>query len=364
MSDDLPRLVLSGDDLVLLELALGGAVPGGIALADAGHAPQVVLTDAENTPLVIASVAKDGTLASLESVRPLALGAGPEARPAVRVAARDADAGGETAVVVTHPSALGDVDFADLVAWASPVDRSLGAVARALGNRLALAVPRWSPAGAVVLRPLVEAEVTDAATLLVSWGYGAVEVFEGEATASVGEGVVVFFTGLSGSGKSTIAKALADDLALTAGRRVTLLDGDEVRQMLSAGLGFDRASRDLNIRRIGYVASLVSEHGGLVIAAPIAPFDEVRQEVRARAEAIGDFVLVWVSTPLEVCEARDRKGLYAAARRGEVAEFTGISSPYEEPTDADLTIDASVVPVEEAVAIVRAELERRGHIRA
>jgi sulfate adenylyltransferase len=170
-------------------------------------------------------------------------------------------------------------------------------------------------------------------------------------------GVVVFFTGLSGSGKSTIAKAFAAEMEAN-GRTVTLLDGDEVRHHLSRGLGFDAESRAINIDRIAYVASLVARHGGLAVAAPIAPFDAGRKAARAMAEAQGGrFLLVHVSTPLEVCEARDRKGLYAKARAGQIPEFTGISSPYEAPDDADVVIDASTVPVGEAVARVRAALD-------
>ncbi|NNH53725.1 adenylyl-sulfate kinase, partial [Promicromonospora citrea] len=169
-------------------------------------------------------------------------------------------------------------------------------------------------------------------------------------------GAVVFFTGLSGSGKSTVARALAAELE-DDGLGTTLLDGDEVRHHLSKGLGFDRESRETNVRRIGYVASLVARHGGIAVAAPIAPFAQGRAEVRALAEqAGGRFVLVHVSTPLEVCEARDRKGLYARARAGEIPDFTGISSPYEEPTDADLVIDTTDVPVAEAVERVRRHL--------
>jgi sulfate adenylyltransferase len=172
-------------------------------------------------------------------------------------------------------------------------------------------------------------------------------------------GAVVLFTGLSGSGKSTIARALVEDLTDGGARRVTLLDGDEVRQHLSAELGFDVASRERNVERIGWVASLVARHGGIAVAAPIAPFAASRARVRAMAEPHGPFLLVWVSTPLEVCEARDRKGLYARARAGEVADFTGISSPYEAPMDADCVIDTTTTGVDHAVAAIRGELERR-----
>jgi sulfate adenylyltransferase len=146
-------------------------------------------------------------------------------------------------------------------------------------------------------------------------------------------------------------------------REVTMLDGDEVRRLLSHGLGYGRADRDLNIRRIGYVAAEVSRHGGLAVAAPIAPFDAVRQEVRALVEeAGGDFLLVHVSTPLAECERRDRKGLYASARRGEIADFTGISSPYEPPADAELVVDTTGRTVDDVVDQVWALLAGRGHL--
>ncbi len=146
------------------------------------------------------------------------------------------------------------------------------------------------------------------------------------------QGLVLFFTGLSGSGKSTLARALMDRVLEQGRRTVTSLDGDVVRRNLSAGLTFSREDRETNIRRIGWVAAEISRHGGVAVCSPIAPFDETRRQVRAMVEdAGGAFFLVHVATPLEECERRDRKGLYAKARRGEIPEFTGISSPYEEP---------------------------------
>src|SRR6185437_5676956 len=173
-------------------------------------------------------------------------------------------------------------------------------------------------------------------------------------------GVVVFFTGLSGSGKSTLARDLRDALLERGDRTVSLLDGDQVRRLLSAGLTFSRADRDLNIARIGYVAAEVARHGGIAICAPIAPYAAARAGVRRMVSEVGDFVLVHVATPLEVCEARDRKGLYAQARAGVIGSFTGISDPYEEPDDADLVIDTSAVSRPEAVAVVLAHLTRGG----
>lgn len=149
------------------------------------------------------------------------------------------------------------------------------------------------------------------------------------------QGVVIFFTGLSGSGKSTLARALIDFLLEQGERTVTSLDGDVVRHLLSKGLGFSREDRETNIVRIGFVAAEVARHGGVAVCSPIAPFDSTREQVRRMVErAGGGFVLVHVATPLEECERRDRKGLYAKARAGEIPDFTGISSPYEEPVNA------------------------------
>jgi sulfate adenylyltransferase len=165
-------------------------------------------------------------------------------------------------------------------------------------------------------------------------------------------GLVIFFTGLSGSGKSTIARGLAEALTERGDRTVSLLDGDHVRQLLSAGLTFSRADRDLNIARIGFVAAEVARHGGIAICAPIAPYAQARATARQLATEVGDFLLVYVSTPVEVCEARDRKGLYAKARAGLIQGFTGISDPYEEPRDADLVLDTSAMTRDEAVQAV------------
>lgn len=149
------------------------------------------------------------------------------------------------------------------------------------------------------------------------------------------QGVVIFFTGLSGSGKSTLARALIDHVLEQGDRTVTSLDGDVVRHHLSKGLGFSREDRETNVVRIGFVAAEVSRHGGVAVCSPIAPFESTRAEVRRLVErAGGGFALVHVATPLAECERRDRKGLYARARAGDIPDFTGISSPYEPPTNA------------------------------
>ncbi len=177
------------------------------------------------------------------------------------------------------------------------------------------------------------------------------------------QGLVLFFTGLSGSGKSTLARALIDRLLEQGTRTVTSLDGDVVRRHLSAGLTFSKQDRETNIRRIGWVAAEISRHGGVAVCSPIAPFDETRQQVRAMVdEAGGAFFLVHVATPLEECERRDRKGLYAKARRGEIPEFTGISSPYEEPADADVRVDTTGRTINDALADVTDALAEAGFI--
>ena len=176
------------------------------------------------------------------------------------------------------------------------------------------------------------------------------------------QGLTIFFTGLSGSGKSTIANVLVTKFLEAGGRPVTLLDGDLVRKHLSSELGFSKEHRDINIRRIGYVAAEITKNGGIAICAPIAPYDTVRKQVRAMIDPVGGFILVHVATPLEICEQRDRKGLYAKARAGIIPEFTGISDPYEEPKDAQVVINTADLTPEEAVQEILLYLEREGFI--
>ncbi|MFZ3245799.1 MAG: adenylyl-sulfate kinase, partial [Candidatus Acidiferrales bacterium] len=176
------------------------------------------------------------------------------------------------------------------------------------------------------------------------------------------QGFTIFFTGLSGSGKSTIARILMTKFLEMGGRPVTLLDGDLVRKHLSSELGFSREHRDINIRRIGYVASEITKNGGIAICAPIAPYDALRKEVRGMIDPLGGFILVHLSTSLEACEGRDRKGLYAKARAGIVKQFTGISDPYEAPADAEVVIDTNEMSPEESAQDVFLYLEREGFI--
>ncbi|GAW48469.1 MULTISPECIES: adenylyl-sulfate kinase [unclassified Nocardioides] len=188
-------------------------------------------------------------------------------------------------------------------------------------------------------------------------------IVETDRPAPDEQGLVLFFTGLSGSGKSTLARALTDRLLEQGTRSVTSLDGDVVRRNLSAGLTFSKEDRETNIRRIGWVAAEISRHRGVAVCSPIAPFAETRRQVRAMVEeAGGAFFLVHVATPLAECERRDRKGMYAKARRGEIPEFTGISSPYEEPADADVRVDTTGRTIEEALDDVLVALRDSGYL--
>ncbi|MEQ3624272.1 MAG: bifunctional sulfate adenylyltransferase/adenylylsulfate kinase [Celeribacter sp.] len=174
------------------------------------------------------------------------------------------------------------------------------------------------------------------------------------------QGFTVFFTGFSGSGKSTIANALMVKLMEAGGRPVTLLDGDIVRKNLSSELGFSKEHRDLNIRRIGYVASEITKNGGIAICAPIAPYATTRRAVRQDVEEYGAFVEIHVATPIEVCEARDRKGLYKLAREGKIKEFTGISDPYDVPENPELRVETDNVDVDHCAHQVLLKLEAMG----
>jgi sulfate adenylyltransferase len=184
-------------------------------------------------------------------------------------------------------------------------------------------------------------------------GLGSSDVPGGSAPG----GAVIFLTGLSGAGKSTIAEALAAELR-AAGEPVTVLDGDELRKHLSADLGFDQASREANVHRAAEIAAQLAGEGQIVVGALISPFDRSRRRARALVEPTAPFLLVYVRTPLDVAEARDPKGLYARARAGEIPDFTGIDSPYEEPEDAELVIETTSTPVPDAVALIRAALAR------
>ena len=422
-----PARVLSDDELDVLELALGGALPASaLAAALPGVPADAILTDAENTPLARLTSRPGALPAALEPLKPVAAAIGPQWDAAVRRPAREVRAGLEAGsgddaenslgLLVTEVPTREEVDAAAALAGDPGTGTGTGSgtstvlllvpVARRAPEPGAVGAPGLVRAAQGLADALAERADARVVTVVVPWSglgttpledvaaaYGAARVetlvaHRSPATAesvaalprvrdeavralyppaSAAEvaraaggahrrGAVVFFTGLSGSGKSTVARALAAELE-DDGLGITLLDGDEVRHHLSKGLGFDRESRETNVERIGYVAALVAKHGGIAVAAPIAPFAAGRAKVRARAEEAGaHFVLVHVSTPLAVCEARDRKGFYAKARAGEIADFTGISSPYEEPEDAELVIDTTDVPVPDAVERVRRHL--------
>ena len=177
------------------------------------------------------------------------------------------------------------------------------------------------------------------------------------------QGFTIFMTGLSGSGKSTIAKVLLVKFMEMRDRPVTLLDGDIVRKNLSSELNFSRSHRDLNVTRIGFVASEITKNGGIALCAPIAPYEEPRQANRSLISRYGGYIEVHVSTPLEVCEQRDRKGLYAKARSGKVKGVTGITDPYHSPQNPDITIDTSSVTPMEAVQEILLYLQQQGYLK-
>jgi sulfate adenylyltransferase len=306
-------------DQVLLELLPDSVLPG--AVGDD-------YLDEEGTP--IARRTADG----VEGLRPMRW-------------VRPADVRSDRPVVVAPAEQLPHGPLPDgamlLLPW--------GGV-RSDDNRCRVWAAAWrSTATKVVEIPVPPREAADRAAELAA-AYSAGPLVDVASTPQPsGEGRTIFLSGLSGSGKSTIARALVEELA--ARRSVTLLDGDVVRTHLSRGLGFSKEDRDINIRRIGWVAAEVTKHGGIAVCAPIAPYDETRRWVRGIVEASGgpgSFVLVWVSTPLEECERRDVKGLYAKARAGEIKGFTGIDDPYEAPDNAELVIDTTEVSVPDAVA--------------
>ncbi|WP_444665045.1 adenylyl-sulfate kinase [Cellulomonas sp. CW35] len=419
----LPQLVLGATDADAVELALGGAVSHDrhpvVAAAPDGA---VVLLDDENTPIAVRERG-DQPLAPLRPPG-LRGGedADPRVRLAARDVRDRLGEGPVLGVLVDDVAGLDQVDeiveraacartvlLLCLVAPPRPahaLDVTAAGVVRAATalrdeltqpGRIAVpvevvAVP-WArgarlerlawPAGQPTLDELARAygasDVLDltlgpsaareayalaeqrrAAVLAASFPASSTRELSSSRDAGTGPGAVVMFTGLSGSGKSTVAKAVAQRLQSSVSRQVTVLDGDEVRHMLSAGLGFDRESRSQNVRRIGYVASLVAGAGGIVLVAAIAPFEEDRADVRRRTEAVAGFVLVHVATPLEVCEARDRKHLYARARAGDLPEFTGVSSPYEFPHDADVVLDTSHDDIGRAVDAVLGALRAAG----
>lgn len=392
----LPQHCPTPQELDDLELLLCGALLPLTAYGEPGSpvtltlppaldgADAVELVDPEGLPL--ATVSRDG-----DRWVPTALGTpayGPFRRLHLSPAQARAAYAGATWVPVTD--ALTNAELAQLGAiegrlvlvaltgHGTPVDLSAVGLVRAT-----LAAARALPDASVVVVPLAahadaEADHALGVQVLANYADGDTVVStsattDAELSGEIAQivdfdrpplderGLVLFFTGLSGSGKSTLARALLDKLLEQGERTVTSLDGDVVRRNLSAGLTFSKEDRETNIRRIGWVAAEIARHGGVAVVSPIAPFDSTRQDVRRYVEdAGGTFFLIHVATPLEECERRDRKGLYAKARQGLIPEFTGISSPYEVPEDADVRVDTTGRTVEDALADVEKALAAAG----
>ena len=401
-----PRVILNDDEIDHLELCLRGYLP------PSTH-PRIdpliacELLDQEGTPVA------HWNGAELIELRPLAMGGGPVWNPRLRMNAAEASRPEVTTVMVPFDAPLATeqlfraADEALKMQGDSDSPEALNRRVRLLIT--VLASRRAAPRGVITGRTLIDlAEEAKGAietaypalqceVLVLPWprthppslqtvatalgttlaGFdalvddGSAAEFPARAAAALRAarspeehgGAVILFTGLSGSGKSTISRALdaaLQDLHL----KTELLDGDALRRRVSQHLGFDRASRIQNVMNIARVASEAAVSGAIAIAAPIAPFHEARAAAREIAASSVPFILIYISTPLEVCEARDRKGLYARARAGEIADFTGISSPYEPPVDADLTIDASKVPLEESVDLILALLRERKVFKA
>ena len=383
-------VVLDSAGVDLLELVRLGAQPSSALHRYLGNETTVLLCDEENTPLSELSASE------VTHVRPLATGVGLAWSQELRrhVSSITGVAAPTIALIAYLPPSIAELD--SLITRANAIDAKRILLC-ALVSRTPVPDGEVQPSG--LLRALTSAAqelkrslpACQITLLALPWpkgelnpedlarAYGATDVMTGAeryaADAPLGypagsaeeirrarssewsKGAVVFFTGLSGSGKSTVAAALAELLRDEGARGVTLLDGDVMRRSISAGLGFDRASRNTNVQRLGAVAAELARTGGIAIAAPIAPFAEGR--ALARKAAVGlPFLLVHISTPLEVCEQRDRKGLYAKARAGTISDFTGISSPYEAPDDADLVIDASAVSAYEAATQVKELLKK------
>lgn len=361
---DLPSFTVEVGELDLVELAQRGLVGPELRLTAAaqarlGEVGTFVVRDVEATPLLLAE--RHGAQVRTSPLRP------------VESILSEPEPAELTVVVHSLPSAQELAELSTRAGWGTRVTWLVLAGRTQAGRRLLHEVtdlvpggpgthqvvrvpwPNQSGTGLFELPPLPDPEA-----LAASYGgRGVVDVGTrpSPGAASKGRGgAVLFFTGLSGSGKSTVAKAVHEALELRTEREVTLLDGDDVRRLLSAGLGFDAAGREANVRRVSWVAALLARGGGIAITALIAPFAKGRAEARGFAEPESTFLEVWVSTPLEECERRDRKGLYAQARAGKIPEFTGISSPYEAPTHADVVIDTTEVGLQNAVEIVLAAL--------
>lgn len=390
MSATVPTLVLAGERLEGLELLLSGVLdpvdgyclphqaPSGwpvearlaveTSFAERVRAGEAVeLCDPENTPLAELRV----TGVEMSSETAWLSGSIRQLRATGHGIARDARVTAETRfdgrVVALFRGAVSGSDVLRLaqIAAGRPLDLvavgsegeagSAGLVAELRDCASMLADAR------VWYVPAVDLGVdVDVARIVVDSRVPAEVLDLRRAPVGHNAGAVVLFTGLSGAGKSTVARALVERVSAMGSHRAVLLDGDHVRHELAAELGFSREDRDTNLRRIAWVGARIAEVGGLAVCAPIAPFESSRAAMRAKVEPASPFIVVYVSTPLAVAEARDRKGLYKKARAGLISDFTGIDSPYEEPLDADVVIDTSLHSVDACVDLVMADLEERG----
>jgi len=384
------HVVLDSAGIDLLELVRLGAQPSSALQRYLTDNTTVLLCDEENTPLSelspagvkhLRALASGVGLAWSQELRQPVASVAQHAHPTLALIAHLPPSNAELEALTARAKEVGakSLLLCALVSRSAAVDgevqpsgliRALTSAAEELKRSLPacqitlLALP-W-PKGELNPEDLARAYgATDVMTGAERYsaeaphGYpaGSADEIERARNTEWSKGAVVFFTGLSGSGKSTVAAALAELLRDEGARGVALLDGDAMRRSISAGLGFDRASRNTNVQRLGAAAAELARAGGIAIAAPIAPFAEGR--ALARKAAVGlPFLLVHISTPLEVCEQRDRKGLYVKARAGEISDFTGISSPYEAPDDADLVIDASAVSAYEAATQVKELLKK------
>jgi sulfate adenylyltransferase len=326
-------LVLEDVELNELELALGG-------LVSSAFPPLTLIKDAEQT--AIARVLADGRLEQLREF-------GHRPFPALRINRLGA-LKGDAVLVVSE-----DVPTDGIL----PVEYdTLVVLDRGDHDRLGRSIQRARSLHPTVRILPIFSELNLAGIEDVLSKAGAASITWWQTDRVLTGGIVVMFTGFSGSGKSTIARSVADRLRETDARPVTLLDGDEVRSLLSRDLGFSRPERELNVRRIAWVSALVARHGGIALCAPIAPYESLRAEARRLVTETGAiFLLVHVSTPLEVCEQRDRKGLYARARAGDIESFTGISDPFETPHAPELRLDTSIRNLDECVADVLTIIE-------
>ncbi|CBT75610.1 adenylyl-sulfate kinase [Glutamicibacter arilaitensis] len=357
-------LQLDGPALDLLELALGGLADqqdlarwlcaAGYVYPDSANSRRLLLADPDGTALASVEVRPSSTISDnsldVAQLKPLARSEHGPGRASRLTSALTT----QSAVLFSEAPTVSEIHKLSLSTVASQaflvlVSSSKRASQTDYPNQLRELHDAALLAGAQGAGHLIIPEEADMQQVVQRAVMEVLYDFRKPTDESlVQQGLVVLFSGLSGSGKSTLARSVMERIHLEMNREAVLLDGDDIRRFVSKGLGFSPEDRETNVVRIGWIASRISQVGGIALCAPIAPFAQARAQMRALAEQAGRFVLVHVNTPLEVCEARDRKGLYAKARAGLVKDFTGIDSPYEVPEDASLTLDLSTLSIEAA----------------